>query len=138
MSLFTLASQVIQPGSILSPFEQGFKEFFIALKMIVTVFGSLAIFTGAVIAAYQFFYKRMLHAEQFSLDTIRLGLARRIILGLEFFVASDVMETMIAPDYYTLGILAVLLVIRTALNYTMQREINMLSSKSPLQTSESE
>ena len=63
-----------------------------------------------------------------NLNNIRLDLAKTIVLGLEFFIASDVIETTIMPDFQTLGILSVLVIIRTALNFSLHKEIKDLSN----------
>ena len=74
-------------------------------------------------AIFQFFIRLFNHPkkDQFlTLDLIRLDLGRTIVLGLEFIVASDVIETTTTPDYYALGILSILVVIRTFLSYFLK------------------
>ena len=65
--------------------------------------------------------------ESLSVDHIRLLLGRNIILGLEFIVAADIIESIVRPDYYELGILAVLVVIRTILSYFLSKELHGLT-----------
>jgi len=56
----------------------------------------------------------------------RLVLCQSIIFGLEFMVASDVVRTMVAPDYTNVIILGGLVVIRTILSYFLTMEVEHL------------
>lgn len=66
---------------------------------------------------------------QLDINQIRLQLGRVLTLGLEFIVAADLIGTTTAPDYYSVGILAIIVIIRTLLSYTLNREINDLSQQ---------
>jgi uncharacterized membrane protein len=63
---------------------------------------------------------------RFSIDFARLELGRSIALGLELFVAADIIRTIITPDYYQIGILSILVVIRTVLTYFLHQELATL------------
>lgn len=105
------------------------KQFFILIKLFIATFGSLVVLIGAIIALYRYFsYRFLRNNNTLNINTIRLDLARTIILGLEFFIASDVIETTIAPDFQALGILGLLVVIRTVLNFSLHKEVKELSS----------
>lgn len=52
-----------------------------------------------------------------------LGLARWLVLGLEFMLAADIVRTVIEPDWTDLGQLAATAVIRTFLNYFLERDL---------------
>jgi uncharacterized membrane protein len=100
------------------------------VKKVIAVVGVFVIFWGAVVGIYQFLFVRKNSSKQFdSIDLIRLKFGRTIILGLEFIVAADVIATTTAPDYYSVGILASLVGIRTLLTYFMNREMLALSKK---------
>lgn len=58
-----------------------------------------------------------------SKEDIRLSFARWLALALEFEVASDILRTTIAPTWNEIGQLASIVVIRTLLNYFLQKEI---------------
>lgn len=98
----------------------------IIIKRLLALSGGLVIFFGAIRAMGEYcksHFSKELTAIS-SLDAIRLRLGRNIVLGLEFIVASDVIETTTAPDYYSIGILAILVVIRTFLSYFLNRELS--------------
>ncbi len=56
-------------------------------------------------------------------DTLRLRLARWLMLALEFALAADILRTAIAPGWEEIGKLAAIAALRTVLNFFLQREI---------------
>src|SRR4051812_26132703 len=52
----------------------------------------------------------------------RLSLSSFLALALEFQLAADILETSISPDWQTVGHLAAIAAIRTALNYFLDRD----------------
>ncbi len=96
----------------------------IIIKRVVSLIGVLVILWGAFEALYLFIcHCQKSSSKTSSIDLIRLKFGRTIILGLEFIVAADVIETTAAPDYYSVGILASLVGIRTLLTFFMNREL---------------
>lgn len=94
--------------------------------------GILIIFLGVVLALGQYFYqlfKQLPSTPNNYINAIRLQLGRVIMLGLEFIVAADLIGTTTTPDYYAVGILAIIVLIRTVLSYTLNREISDLSKE---------
>ena len=49
--------------------------------------------------------------------------ARWLLLGLEFMLAADIVRSAIAPDWNDIGQLAAIAVIRTFLNYFLERDL---------------
>jgi uncharacterized membrane protein len=111
-------------------------NFYLILSFIqksISFAGVLIILSGVVFAAYQYIYYFLtgrLEKEWGKINTIRLNLGRVLVLGLEFIVAADLIGTTTTPDYYALGILAIIVAIRTLLSYTLNREVNDLSKMS--------
>lgn len=94
--------------------------------------GVLVILFGVFTALYRYlFYSvcNLMNASKVKMDInqIRLSLGRVLTLGLEFIIAADLIGTTIAPDYYSVGIAASIVLIRTLLSYTLNREINAIS-----------
>jgi uncharacterized membrane protein len=56
-------------------------------------------------------------------EAIRLRLGRWLGLGLEFELAAHILRSAIRPTWNEIGALAAILVLRTALNYFLEREI---------------
>jgi uncharacterized membrane protein len=55
--------------------------------------------------------------------SIRLRFSRYLSLALEFQLAADILSTAIAPSFDELGKLAIIAVIRTALNFFLSKEM---------------
>jgi uncharacterized membrane protein len=62
-------------------------------------------------------------ARHASHDAIRYQLGIYLLLGLEFLVAADILETVFKPSLEQLGILSGIVVIRTVLNYFLNKEL---------------
>ena len=56
-------------------------------------------------------------------EEIRLSLGRSLALALEFELAADILKTAVAPTWNEIGQLAAIAVLRTALNYFLEREL---------------
>ncbi len=57
-------------------------------------------------------------------ETIRLRLARGMLLALDFEVGSDILKTVLVPSLNELSILAVVVGIRIALSWSLSKEID--------------
>ena len=62
-------------------------------------------------------------ATQGRLRAAWLSMARWLVLGLEFMLAADIVRTAIAPNWDDIGMLAAIAVIRTFLNYFLERDM---------------
>lgn len=62
-------------------------------------------------------------------EEVRLRLGRWLALALEFELAADILRTAIAPTWNEIGQLAAIVVLRTALNYFLQQEIDKAEAK---------
>ncbi len=57
-------------------------------------------------------------------ETIRLRLARGMLLALDFEVGSDILKTILVPGINELAILAVIVGIRIGLSWSLSKEID--------------
>ena len=62
-------------------------------------------------------------------EEIRLKLGRWLALSLEFALAADILRTAVAPTWDEIGKLAAIAVLRTALNFFLQREIDTAQAR---------
>ena len=62
-------------------------------------------------------------ADEHLKENIRLRLGRWLALALEFETAADILRTAVAPTWNEIGQLAAIVILRTALNYFLQKEI---------------
>jgi len=58
-----------------------------------------------------------------AFQTLRVTIGGSILLGLEIFVAADIIRTISAPSLEEAGVLALIVAIRTVLSITIQIEI---------------
>jgi uncharacterized membrane protein len=65
----------------------------------------------------------LLAGRRVTFNAVRLDIARYLALALEFLLAADLVETTSAPTWSDLGKLAAIATIRTALNYSLAREM---------------
>jgi uncharacterized membrane protein len=57
-------------------------------------------------------------------EQYRRLLGRSILLGLEFLVAADIIRTVaVAPTFRSVGVLAIIVIIRTFLSFSLELEI---------------
>ena len=91
-----------------------------AMALVVVAIGTAeAFFTGLWVA----FPARAAHSR-FREIWVRYG--RWLVAGLTFQLAADVIETSIAPSWQEVGQLGAIAVIRTFLNYFLERDLSEL------------
>ncbi|HVO96843.1 MAG TPA: DUF1622 domain-containing protein [Bryobacteraceae bacterium] len=111
-----------------------------ALKQLTTYLAggievAAAIFIGfaaieATLRAFPLFIPRPAPARD-DLELIRLRLGRWLTLGIEFELAADILRTAVTPTWNDIGQLAAIVVLRTVLNYFLQREVSKAASQGP-------
>ncbi|EKD71410.1 MAG: hypothetical protein ACD_46C00187G0003 [uncultured bacterium] len=109
-----------------------FFQVLIFIQHSISFIGILIIVSGVLMAVYQYMMIIMrgeLLADNTNINSIRLNLGRILILGLEFIVAADLIGTTTTPDYYALGLAAIIVLIRTLLSFSLNREIMALSDE---------
>lgn len=102
------------------------------IQQVISFCGVLVIFFGVLVALFRYCFSLFTSSatsKTVDINQIRLRLGRVLTLGLEFIVAADLIGTTTAPDYYSIGILASIVLIRTLLSYTINREINAISQQ---------
>jgi uncharacterized membrane protein len=52
-----------------------------------------------------------------------------LVLGLEFLLAADIIETVISPDWITIAQLGAIAVIRTFLNYFLEKDLEAAAAE---------
>lgn len=108
------------------------RQLLIYVQHLISFMGGLVILTGILIAVYHYlllYAKRKNKKHLLTINNIRLNLAKTLLLGLEFIIAADLIGTTTTPDYYSLGILAVIVLVRTFLSFSLNRELISLSKE---------
>ncbi|MFW5697015.1 MAG: DUF1622 domain-containing protein [Fimbriimonadaceae bacterium] len=87
---------------------------------------AVGIFVIAVVALYALGaagYEAISHHEN-VFKRLRQRLGRGILLGLEFLVAADIIHTVaVELNFQTVGVLALVVLIRTFLSFTLEVEL---------------
>jgi uncharacterized membrane protein len=90
----------------------------------IEVAGIAIILAGAVGALFAFVLRRGGASKEDRFAYLRSDLGRSILLGLEFLVAADIINTVaIEPTLDSLAVLAGIIVIRTFLSFSLEVEI---------------
>ena len=93
---------------------------------IVEMAGVGVLIFGALLAAAAFAF-RLSRRSGFhdAYHELRADLGRAILLGLELLVIADIIGTVaIKPTFQNLGVLAVIVAIRTLLSFTLELEVS--------------
>jgi uncharacterized membrane protein len=99
-----------------------------AVSFALNIIGALITIWGIVVSLFEFLRKELLRRED-SLklnEAIRLRLGSYLILALEFFIASDIIRTIVTPTWQSVGILAAIVVIRTILSYFLTQDLKRI------------
>jgi uncharacterized membrane protein len=102
-----------------------------SICLTLNVVGALITIWGTMIALFAFIRKELLkRAEAVRLnDSIRIKLGSYLVLALEFFIAADIVRTIITPSWESVGILGVIVVIRTILSYFLTKDLKDYSKQ---------
>ena len=87
------------------------------------ILGSLVVVWGGVEAVLFFLCSLPKKNLDDRVEHIRCILGHKMLIGLDFFLAGDILATVNAPDWESIGILGALVAIRTILNYFLRAEI---------------
>src|ERR1700746_2695458 len=84
-----------------------------------------ALIIGAAVLQVLSNYTRLFAKSNYAIskETIRIQFGSTVAVALELMLGADVLATAVAPSWDELGKLAAIAVIRTALNYFLEREL---------------
>ena len=87
--------------------------------------GIAVVVLGAIAATVTFLVRLRAAGFEAAYGSYRINLGRAILLGLEFLVAADIIGTVaVQPTFESLGVLGLIVVIRTFLSFALEAEIN--------------
>jgi uncharacterized membrane protein len=82
-----------------------------------------AIILGGISIAFIAYTQRTLRHEEHVYQKLRQAIGRSLMLGLEVLVAGDIIRTVGEPTFENLGLLVVIVLVRTFLSFTLEVEI---------------
>jgi uncharacterized membrane protein len=100
------------------------------LALIIIVFATLEAFTSAARAALQ--------SRKRSYHVVWLRYGHWLVAALTFQLAADILESALAPSWEDIGRLAAIALIRTFLNYFLERDLSAAEGDEPDDIIESE
>jgi len=94
----------------------------------LSLLGVIAILIGALEAAWHFAHVRLRSITGgggliIETDRIRDRLGAHLLLGLDLFIAADIVRTVAVPTWESIGILAAITVIRVFLSFFLMKEL---------------
>lgn len=90
----------------------------------------VVIVVGVIHGLHHFISLEMWSRSKYTThNAIRYSLGVYLLLGLEFLVAADILETVFKPSMEQLGVLAGIVIIRTLLNYFLNKELEHIQEK---------
>lgn len=107
--------------SVLVPVVQNF-------ALIFDSFGVILVLIGAFVAFWNWLQAETVHRnkpdkKREDVENLRVHFAQKMVLGLEFFLAGDLLRLMTTPSFEVLTRVGVIIVIRTILTFFLSREI---------------
>jgi uncharacterized membrane protein len=97
------------------------------IALFFSIFGAIIIVYGGLRAIFKVL-KVEIWRESSDYNFIRKDFTSKIVLALEFFIAADLIRTIIQPDLNEVIVLAVIVAIRTVVGYSLDKEAKDISS----------
>jgi len=105
-----------------------FHQLINAVSFSLNLIGALITIWGIITSLVEFLKKEITNRKEVVQlnETIRLKLGSYLVLALEFFIAGDIVKTIITPTWQSLGILGAIVVIRTVLSYFLTKDLKKI------------
>ena len=101
-----------------------------AISLALNLIGAAITTWGIIISLLEFLQKEIFSRKEQAViqlnEAIRLKLGSYLVLALEFFIAGDIVKTIITPTWQSLGILGAIVVIRTILSYFLTKDLKKI------------
>ncbi len=96
------------------------------VTLVISVIGAVVAVWGVAEAVVNFVRLKLpgRAADQIGdYELIRQRLGAHLLLGLEIFIAADIISSVVSPTWSKVGILAAIVAIRTVLSYFLRMEV---------------
>lgn len=111
-------------SALLEHLEHAVKLITILLARLVEMFAGIIIGIASLKAIWKYFRGFAAGENANPAPEVRIGLGRALALALELELGADILGTAVAPTWNDIGQLAAIAVLRTALNYFLEREMH--------------
>jgi uncharacterized membrane protein len=89
-------------------------------------FGVLLIFYGGLRAIIKILAIEVIK-RPLDYDGVRLDFTRKILMALDFFIAADLISSILKPSLNDVIVLAIIVAIRTVVSFSLNKEMELLS-----------
>ena len=97
----------------------------------ISIVGAIVVLWGIVESVAAFLIMKVARAGKDTIqesEAIRQRLGAHLLLGLEIFIAADIISSVASPTWERVGILASIVGVRTVLSYFLRMEIKQRAS----------
>lgn len=97
-----------------------------AIYLSISVLGALVVIWGVLEATIHFLRAKIRTRVSDPIrenEAIRQQLGAHLLLGIEIFIAADIISSVVSPSWDKVGILAAIVGIRTVLSFFLRREV---------------
>jgi len=116
--------------------EEVAKQVTINISRAVEILAAVIIGTAVIKTLFNYFSLLKPSAFKITKEETRVQFGSSVAVSLELLLGADVLATAVAPSWDDIGKLAAIAVIRTALNYFLERELKHMNASHVNQTSE--
>lgn len=107
----------------------------VVVSTAISALGGLIVVWGVIEAVASFLRSKVSRSDakpMGSSEAIRQRLGAYLLLGLEVFIAGDIISSVVSPSWDKVGLLAAIVAIRTVLSYFLKMEVKQTGrSESP-------
>ena len=112
-------------------FDFSFAQFVSPVSSLFDAAGIFLIILGGALAVVEWIKIQIVHLrsrekQKSEVQDLRIHFAQKMVLGLEFFLAGDIIRLIATPTVDVLLRVGVIIIIRTILAYFLSREIREL------------
>jgi uncharacterized membrane protein len=105
----------------------GLQRILQAVIMAISIMGAAIVIWGIAESVFAFFVMKIArplpHDAIQESEAIRQRLGAHLLLGLEIFIAADIISSVASPTWERVGILASIVGVRTVLSYFLRMEM---------------
>ena len=106
-------------------FNQFVTDIAFTVAKAIELLGIIIIATGAAANLLVFMFRFFGDDRQAAIAALRSNFGRSILLGLEFLIAADIIETVaVTTTLQSVVVLAIIVAVRTFLSFSLQLEID--------------
>lgn len=91
----------------------------------LAISGAAIIFVGGLAAIVRILEK-VLSKQALNYNDIRRSFTSKVLMGLEFFIAGDLIKTVLEPSESQIIVLAAIVAIRAVIGYSLNKELRDL------------